>query len=97
MITRNTEYFEMESERLIFRKYRKEDFPVFYDMLSNPENMKYRSGEPKTAEEVEGYIDWGMKCAEQNPCINFRYAVVLKETGELIGSCELAYIDTDPA
>lgn len=79
------EYLELESERLFFRKYKREDFSVFYDMLSNLENMKYRSSEPKSVEEVQRYIDWGIKCAEQNPCIHYRYAVVLKETGELIG------------
>ena len=60
------DYFEIESERLIFRKYKTEDFDVFYDMLSNIENMKYRSGESKNADEVRGYIDWGIKCAEQS-------------------------------
>ncbi len=91
------EYFEIESERLLFRKYKREDFSVFYDMLSNLENMKYRSSEPKNVEEAHRYIDWGIKCAEQKPCINYRYAAVLKEPGELIGSCELAYTDKDPA
>ena len=57
------EYLEPESERLLFRKYRNEDFSVFYDMLSNLKNMKYRSSEPKSAEEVLRYIDWGIKCA----------------------------------
>lgn len=90
-------YIELESERLLFRQYRLEDYSVFYDMLSNLENMKYRSSEPKDEEDVRGYIEWGIKCAEQKPCINYRYAVVLKETGETIGSCELAFTDKDPA
>lgn len=91
------EYIELESERLLFRKYRLEDYPVFYDMLSNLENMKYRSKEPQNEKEVQQYIEWGIKCAEQNPCINYRYAVVLKETNETIGSCELAFTNKDPA
>ena len=90
-------YIQLESERLLFRKYQVEDYPVFYDMLSNLENIKYRSSEPKNEDEVRGYIDWGIQCAEQTPCINFRYAVVLKETGETIGSCELAFTNKDPA
>ncbi len=90
-------YLQLESERLLFRKYHDKDYSVFYDMLSNPENIKYRSGEPKNAKEVRGYLNWGIQCAEQSPCINFRYAVVLKETGETIGSCELAFTDKDPA
>lgn len=91
------DFIELESERLLFRKYRVEDFPVFYDMLSNLENMKYRSSEPKNEEDVKNYLKCGIECAEQTPCINYRYAVVLKETGELIGSCELAFTNKDPA
>ena len=33
-------FIELESERLLFRKYKIEDYSVFYDMLSNLENMK---------------------------------------------------------
>ena len=63
-------YIELESERLLFRKYCPEDYSVFYDMLSNLENMKYRSSEPKNEKDVHQYIEWGIKCAEQKPCIN---------------------------
>ena len=66
-------------------------------MLSSIENIKYRSYEPKNENEVREYIKWGIECAEQSPCINFRYAVILKETGETIGSCELAFTNKDPA
>lgn len=90
-------FIEIESERLLFRKYENRDFPVFYDMLSSIENMKYRSSEPKNEENVREYLQWGMQCAEQKPCINYRYAVVLKNTGETIGSCELAFTNKDPA
>ena len=66
-------------------------------MLSDLENMKYRSSEPKNEDDVRPYIEWGFKCAEQKPCINYRYAVVLKQTGETIGACELAFTDKNPA
>ena len=88
------DFIKLESERLWFREYRMEDFYVFYDMLSNIENIKYRSSEPKNEDDVHGYIEWGINCANQKPCINYRYAVVLKDTGETIGSCELAFTDT---
>lgn len=90
-------YIELESDRLTFRKFRPDDFPVVFDWLSNLENMKYRSSEPKNEREAREYLDWAIKCTEQDDCINFRYAVVLKETGALIGSCELAFTDKDPA
>ena len=91
------QYIELESERLYFRKFREEDFPVVFDWLSNLENMKYRSSEPKNEEEARKYLNWAMQCAEQEECVNFRYAVVLKDTEELIGSCELAFTNKDPA
>ena len=90
-------FIELESERLEYRKYKAEDFQTFYDMLSNLKNVEYRSSEPKSEEDVIKYLQWGMQCAEQTPCVNYRYAVVLKETGETIGSCELAFTDKDPA
>ena len=90
-------HIELESEKLIFRKFQQSDFSVVYDWLSNFENMKYRSSEPKSETEAHAYLDWAIQCAEEENCINFRYAVVLKETDELIGSCELYYTDRDPA
>ncbi len=90
-------YRELVSDRLIFRKFKQEDFPVVYDWLGNIENMKYRSSEPKTEAEAHEYLNWAIKCAEEANCVNFRYAVVLKNSGELIGSCELYYTDRDPA
>lgn len=91
------EYIELESERLFFRKFNQNDFSVVYDWLSNIENMKYRSSDPKTEEEVHRYLEWAIECAEQDNCINFRYAVVRKDDNALIGSCELYYTDRDPA
>lgn len=41
-------YIELESDRLFFRRFKQEDFGVVYDWLSNLENMKYWSSEPKT-------------------------------------------------
>lgn len=52
-------FVELESERLLFRRYKTEDFFVFYDMLSNIENIKYRSSEPKDQEDVREYLEWG--------------------------------------
>lgn len=88
---------ELTSERLLYRAFRAEDFPVVYDWLSNEENMRYRSSDPKNEKEAKEYLDWAIKCAEQIDCPHYRYAVVRKDDGALIGSCELAFTDKDPA
>ncbi len=88
-------FMELESERLLFRKFKHDDFDVIFDMFSNAENMKYRSGEPKNEAQVREYIDWAIFNAEAEECENFKYAVVLKEDNSLIGSCEIYHITGD--
>jgi len=50
-------FIELESERLIYRKFKDEDFPIVFDWLGNSENMKYRMGEPKSEPETRGYLN----------------------------------------
>ena len=90
-------FIELESERLIYRKFKQDDFSVFFDLFSNLENIKYRSGEPKNESEVQDYLNWGISCAEEENCKNFKYAVVLKADNSLIGSCEIYDTQKDPA
>jgi RimJ/RimL family protein N-acetyltransferase len=90
-------FIELESERLIYRKFKKEDFSIIFDMFSNAENMKYRSGEPKNETETRNYINWAISCAEAEECENFKYAVVLKADNSLICSCEIYYTHSDPS
>lgn len=90
-------YIELESERLIFRKFKQEDFPIVFDWLSNAENMKYRSSEPKSEAEAHEYLNRAIFSVEAEDCENFRYAVVLKEDNLLIGSCEIYYTHSNPA
>lgn len=90
-------YMELESERLIFRKFRQEDFPIVFDWLSNAENVKYRSSDPNNEKEAHEYLNYAISSVEVDDCENFRYAVTLKENGSLIGSCEIYYTHRDPA
>lgn len=89
-------FIELETERLMFRKFSESDFPVVYDWLGNSENMKYRKGEARSKEETNKYLDWAISSAEADECIDFEFAVVLKETGELIGAASLFRITEEP-
>jgi RimJ/RimL family protein N-acetyltransferase len=90
-------FIELESERLLFRKFKQEDFPIIFDMFSNLENIKYRSGEPKNETETQDYLNWAISCEKEEECKNFKYAVVLKSGNSLIGSCEIYDTQNDPA
>ena len=74
----------LETDRLILRKYTKDDFSVLYEILSDPVTMQHY---PKPYDEkgTMRWIDWSLQ--------NYReygfgwWALVRKDTGKFIGDC----------
>ena len=89
-------FLELESERLLYRKFNLSDFPVVYDWLGNIENMKYRRGEPRTEAETHEYLEWAISNAEAENCSNYEYTVVQKTDNSLIGAATLMHLPDDP-
>ena len=54
-------FIELESERLIYRKFNENDFPTVFDWVSNAENMKYREG-PHNESQACGYLNFLISC-----------------------------------
>jgi len=90
------EFTELESERLIYRKFNQNDFPTVFDWLSNAENWKYRSGEPRTEAEAREYLNYAITNAEVEKCSNYEYAVVLKADNALIAGAALMNFPDKP-
>ena len=88
-------FAEIESERLIYRKFTHDDFPVVFDWYSNVENMKYHMGEPRNEIETRDYLNWAISNAEAEECKAFEFAVVLKSDYSLIGSGGIFNIPND--
>ena len=75
---------KLETNRLILRELTHEDFDTLYAILSDPDVMRYYP-RPKTAEETQAWIQRNIdRYAEYGFGL---WAVVLKETGEMIGEC----------
>ena len=68
-----------ETERLILRNYTMDDVPAVHEYFSNEEVSRHEDFWPMTVEEVA-------ECLSRSKDRDNRMAVVLKETGELIGS-----------
>lgn len=69
----------IETERLVLRNYTMDDVPAVHEYFSSEEVSRYEDFWPQTIEEVaEDLADW--------KDMDNRLAVVLQETGELIGS-----------
>ena len=87
---------ELESERLIYRKFCEDDFPIVFDWLGDAENMKYRYGEPRSEAETRDYIRWAISSAEADECTNYEFAVALKADNSLIGAATLMHVPENP-
>lgn len=71
----------IESERIILRDVTEEDANIVYSIWSNPENDKYMSDPITSLQEVKDI------CRERTEDMDRLTVVILKETGELIGTC----------
>lgn len=75
---------QLETERLILREFTFDDFDALFQILSDPETMQHYP-KPFDEQKVRGWIEWNI---ENYQVFGFGlWAVVLKETGGLIGDC----------
>lgn len=76
----------LETKRLILRELTNDDFDSLFQILSDEETMKHYP-KPYDKDGVNRWINWSI---ENYKIFGFGlWAVVLKETGEVIGDCGL--------
>lgn len=74
----------LETKRLILREMTEEDFPALYAILSDPETMAHYPA-PFDEARVRRWIAWNR---ENDAVFGFGlFAVVRRDTGEVIGDC----------
>ena len=71
-----------ETERLILRRYKKEDLEDLFEYLSDPEVVKYEPYKPMTLKETEDNLRWRIGTDEM-------IAVELKSSHKMIGNVYL--------
>ncbi len=77
------------TDRLILRKFTLDDMDAVQSYASVRENILYMGWGPNTLEDTKAFIQSAIAAAEEDPCQNYQYAVVLDATGQLIGGCNL--------
>jgi RimJ/RimL family protein N-acetyltransferase len=81
---------EIETERLLIRKFNADDLVDLCPIYGDPDVMRYISGHPLSREEI---ADWMRVWDEQWERFGFGwFGLELKETRELIGHCGLQFI-----
>ena len=77
------------SERLLIRDFVLEDWIEVHSYASDLEVAKYMIWGPNSEEETREFISNTIEMQRQKPRKDFECAVILKETGKLIGGCGL--------
>jgi len=81
---------QLETPRLILREIEESDFAAIHGMGGNPANVEYMAWGPNSEDGTWSFIANAMKDAQADPRTNFEFAVVLKSTGQLIGTCGIS-------
>ena len=87
----------IETERLILRKFTPEDLPAAHGYTSCAENITYMVWGPNTETDTQNFINMAIRHAEETPCKDYQYAAILKDTGALVGACNLVKLDETTA
>jgi ribosomal-protein-alanine N-acetyltransferase len=80
---------KLETERLILRELKLSDAPAINSYSKNPKVVKYVPFGPSTIKETKKFIQRTMKDRRKRPRMEFQFAVILKETKQLIGGCNI--------
>jgi [ribosomal protein S5]-alanine N-acetyltransferase len=83
-----------ESERLVFRLMDKSDIEVLYDIWGDPEAMRFCGGTGGKAR-IEEIIEYDRR--EHKKHGNAGFAIVLKDSGILVGICGGKLDEKDPS
>lgn len=82
----------IETERLMLREYKLEDFDALYEIVSDTETMQHYPA-PFDEKKTKDWITWNLDNYEK---YGFGlWAVILKETGEMIGDCGITIQNID--
>jgi len=79
----------LETERLILRGYNENDFNAVHSYASCKENVIYMIWGPNTEEQTREFISNAIKESSDNALSTNIYAVTLKDSGKLIGGCDM--------
>lgn len=79
----------LETERLILRKFEQGDFASVHSYAGFAENIPYMAWGPNSEAQTHAFINMAISKAEENPCVDYQYAAVMKDTHMLIGGCNL--------
>jgi RimJ/RimL family protein N-acetyltransferase len=83
----------LQTARLSFRELMVDDYDAVHAYASDPEVTRYTAFGPNTPEQTRGFLQFVSGEPSQEDRANYSFALVHKDTNELIGSCGLMRSD----
>lgn len=85
----------IETARLSFRAFTVDDFDAVHAYGSDPVVTRYTAFGPNTPEQTKGFLQIVSAEPSQEERANYSFALIYKQTNQLIGSCGLMRSDTN--
>ena len=79
----------LETHRLNLRPFEESDSEATYAYRSHPLVTRYWIVRPEAPEEVRAFLRRAREYSQVEPQTQFRFAVILKSTGQFLGGCGL--------
>ncbi|WP_252503863.1 GNAT family N-acetyltransferase [Sporosarcina sp. Marseille-Q4943] len=79
----------LKSERVILREMEENDWKGVHKYASQEKVCQYQPWGPNSEQESEGFVKQVIKDAKKEPRSRFMFAVIDKESGEMIGAGEI--------
>lgn len=80
---------QLNNNKLLLREFAPEDWKDVHEYASMPEVSIYQTWGPNSPEQSRVFVEEAIAASEESPRKRFAFAVVLKESGIVIGSGEL--------
>ena len=77
----------LETPRLILREYTEDDVPAVLAYQGDPRYLRYYPWQERTFDDVQRFVRRFIDWQAESPRRRFQLAVLLRESGALIGSC----------
>jgi len=78
---------ELETERLLLREIRADDWPAVLAYQSQPDYLRFYHWTERSPKAVQAFLDMFLRQQAEQPRTRFMLAVTLKRSGEMIGIC----------
>ena len=85
----------IQTARLSFRAFTVDDYDAVHQYASDSEVTRYTAFGPNTPEQTRGFLELVAGEASQDDRANYTFALIHKETKQLIGSCGRMRSDTN--